>query len=65
MDDLPFNFDKTFHRMVSEIAEPLADYLAGGQCKDWNDYQRISGRLAGLQEAKNIFDLLVRNWENR
>lgn len=64
-DDVPFNLDKLFFKLLNEEKATLTAHMNAGRCKDYPEYRDIAGRLIGLETAERVFKEIVSAWENR
>jgi hypothetical protein len=53
-------FINTLRRDIDAKYQEIADPVVEGACGDYAEYQRIVGFLAGLKEAREIIDALVK-----
>lgn len=56
-----------FLKRIEELTETTATHLVSGSCEDYAEYKKMTGKLAGLQQARHefqeIWDKLVKQEE--
>lgn len=53
------------HSRIEEEIKSQTHSMACGQCPNYETYQRLVGRIAGLQFALDIFDDVFNRWKNQ
>jgi hypothetical protein len=46
---------RAISNVLVEQVESLKDSVAHGNCKDFNDYSRMVGQIAGIESVQDIF----------
>ena len=50
-------------KLCNERIEEMKDFLGDGECPDWDEYKKVTGKIFGVRMSLDIMNDIVKGYE--